>query len=101
MFEANGTISAPDRAKNGYSATVTNTVAGEYCFEGLSFAALSAVVSGDNGFGFNDTLASVRIATPTGSALGGCPAAATVRVRTYDISSAALANRAFLIWFQD
>lgn len=101
MFEANGTTSADNRIKNLSNANVTNPAAGTYCFDGLSFTPLSAMVTGDSGFGFNDTLASVRIATPTGSALAPCPATAPVRVRTFDISSAALINRGFLIWFQD
>jgi len=101
MFEADGTTSAANRVKNLSNANVTNPAAGTYCFDGLSFTPLSAMVTGDSGFGFIDTLASVRIATPTGGALAPCPATAPVRVLTFDISSATLINRRFLIWFQD
>jgi hypothetical protein len=101
MFEANGTTSADNRVKNLSNANVTHPAPGTYCFEGLSFTALSAMVSGDSGFGFNDTLASVRIATPPGGVLAPCPDAASVRVRTYDVGDALLADRRFLIWFQD
>jgi len=101
MFEADGTISAANRVKNLSNANVTHPAAGTYCFEGLSFEALSAMTTGDSGFGFNDTLTSVRIATPTGGVLAPCPAAASVRVRTYDVSDGSLQDRRFLIWFQD
>jgi hypothetical protein len=101
MLESTGSLSDPDRTKGIVQANITHIGGtGEYCFEGLGFQPKNAMVSGDSGFGFVDTLASVRIATPTGSALGGCPAAATVRVRTFDISAAALADRAFLVAFQ-
>jgi hypothetical protein len=101
MFEANGTTAAENRVKNLSNANVTHPAAGTYCFDGLSFTPLSAMVSADSGFGFNDTLASVRIATPAGGALTPCPATAPVRVRTYDVSSATLEDRRFLIWFLD
>jgi hypothetical protein len=101
MFEPDGTISGADRVKNLTNANVTHPAAGVYCFEGLDFTALSAMVSADSGFGFNDTLVSVRIATPTGGVLAPCPAAASVRVRTFDVSDVALMDRRFLIWFQD
>ena len=100
-FEADGTIAGDDRVKNLANVNVTHPAAGTYCFQDLSFTALSAMVSADNGFGFSDTLASLRIATPAGSALGGCPAEATVRVLTFDVSAASLQDRRFLIWFQD
>jgi hypothetical protein len=102
MFDADGTIADPDRVKNLANANVTHVPAsGVYCFEGLGFAAKNAMATGDNGFGALDTMASVRIATPSGGVLGGCPAAATVRVDTFDISLATLADRAFLVSFQD
>jgi len=101
MFEPDGTIAGDDRVKNLTNANVTHPAAGTYCFQDLSFNALSAMVSADNGFGNNDTVASLRIDTPAGTGLGGCPVEASVRVLTFDVSAASLQDRRFLIWFQD
>jgi hypothetical protein len=37
MFEANGTISAPNRAKKLTNGNVTHPLPGTYCFQGLRF----------------------------------------------------------------
>lgn len=106
MITAAGTVEAPDRAKNVTSANVQRPATGTYCFVDLPFAPKSAVVTSDNGFGEgNTTLATVRVATPDGSALGGCPANASVRVQAVELSDNTLpydpTNDPFVIWFEN
>jgi hypothetical protein len=90
-------------------SAVTHPAAGVYCFTDIGFTARSAVVSGDNAFGNNDTIASVVIDV-TGEGLAGCPEGAIIRVRTLDAnglagsSSApyapALVDHRFVIWLR-
>lgn len=76
------------------TATITNPSAGVYCIGGLSFTPAAAMVTSSNRDGQNDTLASV-FRSPL--SVIDC-ANGSVRVRTYDISNAALTNRPFWIW---
>lgn len=101
MFTESGDLAEDDRGKNLTTANVTHPAAGVYCFGSLGFTPKSVMVAADNGFGFEDTLVSARIATPPGGTLNPCPGTEPVRIKTWDVSSAALADRAFLIWFQD
>jgi hypothetical protein len=74
-------------------SAVTRTEPGVYCFTDLPFTAQSAVVSGENGFGNNDTIASVVIDV-TGEGLGQCPEGAIIRVRTLDANGVVGSNSA-------
>ena len=77
----------------GKDDTTGNPLAGVYCFINLPFLPSNAVVSGDNSFGNNDTIASVAIdnATPR-EGLAGCPDGTTLRVRTLDANGVAGSN---------
>jgi hypothetical protein len=101
---ANGTLETtePGINKNITNAMIRHTAAtGVYCFHNLPFTVKNALVSADNSFAFNDTLASVAVSTDTTEVLGDCQAGDRVRVRTFDISAAALQDKRFLIWFED
>jgi|1186.fasta_scaffold345860_2 hypothetical protein len=79
----NGTID-PNASSDGIAdANITHPSPGVYCVTGLSFAARSAVVSGDNSFGNDDTIASVAVDT-IGEGLAGCPDGSPLRIRTLD-----------------
>jgi hypothetical protein len=99
LVAAGGTIAAADRARGIANANITHTAAsGIYCFSNLGFTVQSGIVTPDNGFGDNSQV-SLRIATPNGSALGGCPATAVARVQTLTINTATLADHGFYVWF--
>jgi hypothetical protein len=101
---ANGTLETtePGINKNISDANVRHTPAsGVYCFHDLPFTVKNAQVSADNSFAQNDTLASVAVSTDPAETLGGCEQVDRVRVRTYDVSAAALQDQRFLIWFED
>ena len=86
------------------SATVSNPSAGVYCIGGLSPGPKSAVVSGGNRYVaplYNDTIATVRVATPPGDTLVSCANTDQVRVTTYAAGqngTTGLVNRDFYIW---
>jgi hypothetical protein len=105
-----GTLDPTLSSDNLNQAAVTHPAAGVYCFANVGFTINSAVVSGDNSFGNNDTIASVAIQN-TGEPLAGCPdAASSARVRTLDADGAAASNGApyapalvdhrFIIWLR-
>jgi hypothetical protein len=106
--DGNGTLNTFDRAsKNITQANVSHTAGtGVYCFQDLPFTPKSAVVSGDNSFGLNFTIATVVVVTRAAPALGDCPASAPVRVRTVNVPNGAtysppvLADLDFTIWFE-
>jgi hypothetical protein len=101
---ANGTLETaePGINKNIANANIRHTAAtGVYCFHDLPFTVKNAMVSADNSFSANDTLASVTVSTDTTEVLGNCQAGDRVRVRTYDVSAAALQDKRFFIWFED
>jgi hypothetical protein len=108
---ADGTI-RPDTSSNNISdSNISHTPdSGVYCFINLPFLPSNAVVSGNNAFGFNDTLASIvtDVATPR-DGLDGCPVGATLRVRTLDLNgndgfagpyNPQLMDRRFMIWIR-
>jgi hypothetical protein len=100
----NGTLEAgePGINKNISNTNIRHTAAtGVYCFHNLPFTVRNAMVSADNSFAQNDTLASVTVSTVATEVLGNCQAGDRVRVRTYDVSSAALQDQRFFIWFED
>jgi hypothetical protein len=77
-----------------------DTQTGIVCFTGLSFTPKIVVVSAQGVFdgGQNDVIASAFVSTGTVST-GDC--SGVLQVRTYDVTDAALADRPFLIWFED
>jgi hypothetical protein len=80
-----------------------DTVTGAVCFTGLPFLPRSAVANADpwapNG-GQSDVIASVYV-TPANQTASTNDCQGRVIVRLYDISSGGLADRPFLIWFED
>jgi hypothetical protein len=94
-----GTLDS-EQIKNISAGNVTRTSAGVYCFSPLSFNPKSVIVSGDNAFGVNDTLATVRRVS-SGSVLTGCASTDIVRVTTIRTSDNTLQDRRFYIWFED
>ena len=101
---ANGTLETtePGINKNIANANIRHTAAtGIYCFHDLPFTVRNAMVSADNSFANNDTLASVVVSTDPTETLGDCQAGDRARVRTLDVSAAALQDKRFFIWFED
>jgi hypothetical protein len=106
-----GTIRPDTSSNNIADSNISHTPgSGVYCFINLPFLPSNAVVSGNNAFGFNDTLASIAtdVATPH-EGLGGCPEGATLRVRTLDLNgndgfagpyNPQLMDRRFMIWIR-
>jgi len=95
-FTGAGDVQQTTNPSNLSAANIDHVATGVYCLKDLAFTPRSAVVSGDNAFGVNDTIASVITVTP-GTAVAPCNAGEAVRVRTTD-SAGALADRPFTIW---
>jgi hypothetical protein len=99
---SNGTVNENSGSKGITNTNVTNPAAGIYCFVGLPTGAKSALASSSNlGATENDVIVSLAYDTRPSPILDGCPSDATARVRTFDISAAALASRSFVIWLED
>ncbi len=109
---ADGTLNVRASSNKVADSNISHTAdSGVYCFNNLPFLPSNAVVAGDNSFGNNDTLASISIdnATPR-EGLAGCPAGATLRVRTLDLNGVAgtttgsydpkLVDHRFVIWIR-
>jgi hypothetical protein len=85
---------------------VRKVSAGEYCLGNLGFTPRSAIVSADNGFNSEYTVASVVTFTD-GTQPSGCAAGETVRVRTLNLpaggayAAPSLQDRRFNIWIED
>ena len=107
-----GTLNVGASSDNVADSNISHTAnSGVYCFTNLPFLPSNAVVAGDNSFGNNDTLTSVAIdnATPR-EGLSGCPAGATLRVRTLDLNGVfgttsgpynpLLVDHRFVIWIR-
>jgi hypothetical protein len=89
------------RSKNITDANIQKgTNPGNYCLRDLPFTPRSAMVAAQGVFdgGQQDVIASAFLASTTVSTTG-CSGKALVR--TFDISDAALADRAFMIWFEE
>jgi hypothetical protein len=101
LVTAAGTVELNAPVKGITNAMITNPAIGVYCFRGLPAGAKIALVSANNFNDQNDTIASVY--TNNTGGIVGCDIAAgdRFRVRTYDVSAAALANHDFAIWFED
>ena len=117
MVRPDGTIDPAFTSSNISNANIQHPSPGVYCFVGMPFAPNSAVVSGENSFGQNDTLASVTIDNvlgdePPGTDIGGgcTKPTAYARVRTVDNDGAdgaptatynpKLMDRQFIVWFR-
>ena len=87
-----------EQSKGITDAMVTNPAPGYYCFSGLGFTPKNMVASGNNIGPVLDTLATPSIQA-TGQAFVTC-SGSPARVTTYGIAAAALANRAFYVWFE-
>jgi hypothetical protein len=96
----NGQVSEFSGSFNLTNANVTNPATGIYCLSGLP-AGTNAVIAGSAnlGTGENDIIVSASYDTRTPPSLDGCPGA-EARVRTFDVSAAALANATFNVWFE-
>lgn len=117
MVRPDGTIDPAFTSNNISNANIQHPSPGVYCFVGMPFAPNSAVVSGENSFGQNDTLASVTIDNvlgdePPGTDIGGgcTKPTAYARVRTVDNDGTdgaptatynpKLMDRQFIVWFR-
>jgi len=118
MVRADGTIDPAFTSSNMTNANVQHPSSGVYCFVGMPFPPNSAVVSGENSNGQNDTLASVTIDNVLGDESsggtdigGGCTKpTAYARVRTIDNDGQdgaatatydpKLLDRQFIVWFR-
>ncbi len=87
-----------EQSKGITDAMVTNPATGYYCFSGLGFTPKNMVATGNNIGPVFDTLATPSIQA-TGQSFVTC-AGSPARVTTYGIGAAALANRAFYVWFE-
>jgi hypothetical protein len=117
MVRPDGTIDPAFTSSNISNANIQHPSAGLYCFVGMPFPPNSAVVSGENSFNQNDTLASVTIDNvlgdePPGTDIGGgcTKPTAYARVRTIDNDGTdgaptatynpKLMDRQFIVWFR-
>jgi Collagen triple helix repeat (20 copies) len=101
LVTAAGTVETNGPVKGITDAMITHPLTGVYCFRGLPAGAKIALVSANNFNTQNDTLVSVYT-NNTGGIVDCDPAAGDrFRVRTYDVSGAALADHDFVIWFED
>ena len=117
MVRPDGTIDPAFTSTNIRNANIQHPLPGVYCFVGMPFPPNSAVVSGENSFGQNDTLASVTIDNvlgdePPGTDIGGgcTKPTAYARVRTIDNDGKdgaptatydpKLMDRQFIVWFR-
>jgi hypothetical protein len=89
------------RSKNVTQANIdTDTVTGTVCFTGLPFTPQSAMTSNQPVFGGGEQDVIVGAYVATGDvSQGDC--LGQILVRTFDISSNSLQNRAFTIWLED
>ena len=97
------------QTKDIADANITHPFAGIYCFA-LPFTPTSAVVTGSNLGGANDTLATVYVKRPGDGTLADCGANDNVRVRTLDLDgndstvsttyAPALTNHDFFLWVE-
>ena len=94
-FNSIGEIQETTAHLNLSAANVDHVATGIYCFKNLSFVPNTALVSADNSFEANETVASVRVAP----VLADCNPGETVRVRTVVSKTGALTNEPFTIWF--
>jgi hypothetical protein len=96
-----GTVETNGPVKGITNAMITHPAVGVYCFRSLPAGAKIALVSANNFNGADDTISSVYT-NNTGNIVD-CDIGAgdRFRVRTYDVSNAALADRPFVIWFED
>lgn len=101
---SNGVIQANTTPSNLSAANIDHPSPGVYCLKDLSFTPKTAVVSADNSFDEDLTIASVVVVAPNSVALNGCSSGEDVRVRTVAVPNGAnyappaLADESFTIW---
>jgi hypothetical protein len=95
-----GATGGPAQFKAVDQADVQHAAVGIYCFGGLDFVIASALAIADNaGAAVDDQIATVAI--QRGNTLGGCDADhQQARVQTFDVSTAALVDTEFTVWFE-
>ena len=88
------------QSKGITQAMVTHPSVGVYCFRNLGFTAKSALATGSNGDGANNTLATTFVSF---GVLTGCDFSAgdRVRVRTVVSNTGVLTDRWFFIWIEE
>jgi hypothetical protein len=96
---SDGSVEA-SQSKGITQAMVTHPSVGVYCFKNLGFTARSALATGSNADGADNTLATVFI--PFG-AMTNCDFSAgdRVRVRTVVSNTGVLTDRGFFIWIEE
>jgi hypothetical protein len=96
-----GTVETNAPVKGITAAMITHPATGVYCFRGLPAGAKIALVSANNVDDQNGTIASVY--TNNTGTMDDCDPSAgdRFRVRTYDVTAAALEDHDFVIWFED
>lgn len=98
---ADGTVDE-DQSRGLTDANFSKGITGAYCISNLSFTPRSMVATAVvNPFvsGSTDRIATVDV-TPSNTSLGNCGFGTPV-VEIYDVSSAALADGPFWVWFED
>jgi len=97
-----GTVVA-SKSRNFTQANIdTDSQTGLYCLTGLPASVRSAMTSGQAVFddGEEDVIATAYMAVP-GDAVTTGDCSGRVQVRTFDVTTGALANRAFTVWLED
>jgi hypothetical protein len=84
-------------AKNLTEANFDRRETGVYCLKNLAFVPQTAIVSANNAFAENDTVASVLVVKP-GETLSPCAEGEFIRVRTVKSTTGALKEGTFTIW---
>jgi hypothetical protein len=99
-INGDGTVEA-GQSKGITQAMVTHPSVGTYCFRNLGFTAKSAIATGNNADGADDTLATAFVWL--GFGMTGCDLAAgdRVRVRTTVSNTAVLTDRRFFVWIEE
>jgi hypothetical protein len=101
FVNSDGTID-PDHSRGVTDANFSKGGTGHYCIKNLSFTLRSGIVTADhNPFanGSSDRIGTLDL--PNASTSHGTCGAGTPTVRMYDVSSAALVDGPFFIWFED
>ncbi len=101
LIDSGGTVIS-EESRNITQANVDpDTVAGTVCFTGLPFTPRNVMVSADGieSGGQKDVIASSSVSV--GGTIVTLDCQGKVHVNTFDVSSGALADRAFHVWFED
>ena len=98
-IRSDGAVEA-SQSKGITQAMVTHPSVGVYCFKNLGFTAKSALATGSNADGADNTLATAFVAF---GAMTGCDFSAgdRVRIRTVVSNTGVLTDRGFFIWIAE